>query len=221
MQKLSITIKNIFFDFDGVIAESVNIKTEAFYQIYFEHGEDIAKKVVEHHKANGGMSRYEKFKLYHKEFLGLDIDQAKVDELSQQFSDFVEKGVIESPEVSGSHDFILNHHNDYKMFVITGTPTEESKRICKARGLFDKFIEICGSPKKKGSWAKYLLDKYNLKKEETIFVGDALADYNAAKEHDLIFLLRNYEENEELFKNIQGIYRFTNFNEFKEILNTL
>ena len=214
-------IKNIFFDFDGVIAESVNVKTNAFYQIYLKYGKNVAQKAVEHHKANGGMSRYEKFKLYHKEFLGLDIDQNQVENLSQQFSDLVEKGVIESPEVSGAQNFIYNHHNNYKMFIITGTPTEEAKRICKARGLFNYFIEICGSPRKKGSWVQYLFDKYNLIKEETVFVGDAFADYNAAKEHGITFLLRNYEENKELFKNIQGIYRFTNFNEFKEILNTL
>ena len=38
-------IKNIFFDFDGVLAESVNIKTDAFYEMFLKYGKDIAEKV--------------------------------------------------------------------------------------------------------------------------------------------------------------------------------
>ena len=45
-------IINIFFDFDGVIAESVDIKTQAFHQMYKIYGEDIAQKVAHHHIQN-------------------------------------------------------------------------------------------------------------------------------------------------------------------------
>lgn len=38
-------IKAIFWDFDGVIAESVNVKTEAFYNLYLPYGIEIAEKV--------------------------------------------------------------------------------------------------------------------------------------------------------------------------------
>ena len=58
-------IKNIFFDFDGVIAESVNAKTEAFREMYIEHGTEIANKVVDYHINHGGVSRFEKFKYYY------------------------------------------------------------------------------------------------------------------------------------------------------------
>ena len=40
-------IKNIFFDFDGVIAESVSAKTEAFREMYLPYGIDIANQVVD------------------------------------------------------------------------------------------------------------------------------------------------------------------------------
>ena len=52
----------IIFDFDGVIADSVNIKTVAFAEIYEPFGNHISELVVSHHLINGGMSRYEKFK---------------------------------------------------------------------------------------------------------------------------------------------------------------
>ena len=38
--------KNIIFDFDGVLAESVHIKTHAFYLLYKQFGKEIAEKVV-------------------------------------------------------------------------------------------------------------------------------------------------------------------------------
>ncbi len=52
-------IKTIFFDFDGVIADSLDVKTNAFYRMYEPYGKDIAESVAKHHIANGGMSRFE------------------------------------------------------------------------------------------------------------------------------------------------------------------
>ena len=46
----------IFFDFDGVIVDSVNIKTQVFYLMYLPYGEDIALKAKQHHIENGGVS---------------------------------------------------------------------------------------------------------------------------------------------------------------------
>ena len=57
-------LKGIIFDFDGVIAESVQIKSDAFASLYEQYGDNIVKKVIEHHEANGGMSRFEKIRLY-------------------------------------------------------------------------------------------------------------------------------------------------------------
>ena len=82
-------IKNIFFDFDGVIAESVSAKTDAFEEMYLKYGKDIAVKVVEYHKRHGGVSRFEKFKYFHKELLNEEINQDKIDELAIQFSNFI------------------------------------------------------------------------------------------------------------------------------------
>ena len=73
IDKIEINLKSIIFDFDGVIVESNNIKTNAFEGLYKPFGNEIAKKVIEHHVTHGGISRFEKFKLYHKELLGIDL----------------------------------------------------------------------------------------------------------------------------------------------------
>lgn len=212
------TIKNIFFDFDGVLAESVHVKTQAYYELYLPYGKKIAEEVVNHHRANGGMSRFIKFRLYHKVYLGENIEKSKVDELSRKYSDLVVKKVIEADEIPGAKDFLIRHYKKCNYWIITGTPTEEIKEITRQRNIYKYFKEHCGSPTKKTEWTEYLIEKYNLKRNETLFLGDAMSDYQAAKESNLNFALRNYEETYELFKDYDVI-RFNDFNDLEKKIN--
>jgi HAD superfamily hydrolase (TIGR01549 family) len=197
-------IKNIFFDFDGVLAESVNVKTEAFRKLYLPHGKEVADKVVAHHLANGGVSRFEKVKHYHKEFLGEEIGQEKVQELAQGFANLALRGVIEADEVKGTTQFLEQFSPYYRCWIITGTPTIEIKEILSVKGWDKYFIGSYGSPEKKKHWTEYLLDNYELNRNETVFIGDALADYEAANHSGLHFILRINEDNAPLFDFYTG-----------------
>ena len=53
------------FDFDGVLVDSVELKTIAFVHLYEEYGSHIVDLVIAFHCKNGGMSRFEKFKYFH------------------------------------------------------------------------------------------------------------------------------------------------------------
>jgi phosphoglycolate phosphatase-like HAD superfamily hydrolase len=211
-------IKNIFFDFDGVIAESVSAKTDAFEEMYLPYGKDIATKVVEYHKLHGGVSRYEKFKYFHKEFLNELINQQKIDELAIQFSNIVLDKVINSDEVSGANYFIEKYHTKFQFWVITGTPTKEIELIAEKRKLTSFFIGLHGSPKNKRYWTENLIKKHNLKRDEIIFLGDATTDMDAAIFSKTHFALRENEENKEIFKEYKG-HRFNDFYQLEKILN--
>lgn len=210
-------IKNIFFDFDGVIADSVSAKTDAFKEMYLPYGAEIAEKVVEYHINNGGISRFEKFKYWEKEFFGKNISQSEVEDLAQQFSNLVLNKVINSPEVTGANAFLKKYHSTVNCWIITGTPTNEINIITVDRGIARYFKGIHGSPENKRYWTEYLLDKHNLKRNETLFLGDATTDYDAAKFSSLHFALRENEENNNLFKDYNGI-RFKDFNELEKIV---
>ena len=99
-------IKTIIFDFDGVILESLDVKTEAFKKLYQPYGLSISTKVVENHLVNGGISRYEKIKFYHKQFLGKDLDDEKVQKIAQKFSEIVLDKIIKVSFVDGAKYFI-------------------------------------------------------------------------------------------------------------------
>ena len=213
-------IKNIFFDFDGVIAESVSAKTDAFEEMYLQYGKDIAAKVVDYHKLHGGVSRYEKFKYFHKEFLNEVINQEKVNELAIQFSNIVLDKVINSDEVLGANYFIEKYHTKFQFWVITGTPTTEIELIAEKRKLTSFFIGLHGSPKNKSYWTEYLIEKHKLNRDEIIFLGDATTDMDAANFSKTHFALRENDENKEIFKNYKGL-RFKDFYQLEKILNII
>tara|TARA_X000000950_G_scaffold28172_1_gene30363 strand:+ start:5614 stop:6258 length:645 start_codon:yes stop_codon:yes gene_type:complete len=210
-------IKNIFFDFDGVIAESVTAKTDAFEEMYLPYGKDIAEKVVTYHKLHGGISRYEKFKYFHKEFLNEIINQEKVNELANQFSNIVLDKVINSEEILGANYFIEKYHTKFKFWIITGTPTEEIELIAEKRKISKFFIGIHGSPQNKRYWTENLIKKHKLNRKEIIFLGDATTDKDAADFSKIHFALRENDENKDYFLDYAG-HRFSNYYQLEEIL---
>lgn len=183
-------IEAIIFDYDGIIAESVNVKTKAFAEIFKPYGEEIVKKVIEHHEVNGGMSRFEKFKIYFKEYLGQEIDQRKVDILTAQFSRLVLQKVIDSPFVNGSYEFISSNYLNFAFYICTGTPTSEMEIILERKDLRKYFKGVYGSPEKKDNHVRNILNANNYKKNQVVFIGDALSDRDAAKSNGITFIAR-------------------------------
>jgi len=210
--------RNIFFDYDGVISDSFNIKTEAFYKIYLPFGEDVASKAKNHHIQHGGMSRFEKFKHYHKNFLNIDLTEKEIEKLAGQFSELVLQGVIDTPFVNGFTTFIEKHATDMDYWIISGTPDAEIKYIAEKKGVANWFKGIHGSPVNKDEWVKTILKKFNLEPAKIIFLGDATADHDASLNNGLGFALREHRDNLELFENYAGV-RFKDFIELEENIN--
>lgn len=172
----------LVFDFDGVLVDSTNIKTEAFSEIYKRYGEDIHTNVIKHHLENGGMSRFEKFSLYHKNFLNLELDESDLKLLTDLFSKLVKKKVINSPEIKGA-SFFLEHFciKNKLAFVNSATPQKEIEEIIKERKMDKFFASIYGSPNSKLENLERLFAKYKIAPEETVFFGDAMADFEASQ----------------------------------------
>lgn len=210
-------IKAIIFDYDGVIAESVNVKTEAFAEMYKSYGKNVVKKVIEHHEANGGISRFEKFKIYHKEFLGQEVDQIMVTELARQFSNLVLQKVIDSPYVTGVFEFISSNYKEIDFYISTGTPTEEIELILEKKNLKIYFKDVFGSPEKKDIHVQKILEKYNYSKEEVVFIGDAITDRDAARNNNIEFIGRYTTI--DVIKNERHL--ISDFINFKDLLDTI
>ena len=198
-------IKTILWDFDGVIAESVDVKGSAFREMYLQYGENIADKVLSHHMDHGGVSRYQKFKTWHKEFLNIVLTQEEIDALANDFSNLVVSKVVASPMIPGVLEFLKEHRNTIDSYIISATPESELREIVKQMNLSSFFKDVLGSPKSKVEHINDLVRESLIDKETSIFIGDSINDFNAAKATDLKFVLREVEYNQEVFKNYRGV----------------
>jgi HAD superfamily hydrolase (TIGR01549 family) len=202
-------VKTIFFDFDGVIKDSVEVKSEAFEQLFEPFGMEVAKKVRMHHEMNGGMSRYDKLPIY-LEWAEQIPTKSLIDEYSKRFSIDVKQNVIECNWVPGVRDYLQNKKNEYTFFLVTATPQGEIEEILTALGIYHFFREVIGAPTKKSDAIKMLLRKYSIVPNNSVMIGDSSSDYNAAKLNGVPFVLRRTNLNQILQKrlNCKMIYNF-------------
>ena len=204
--------KNIIFDFDGVLVDSVNIKADAFAYIYNSYGKKIINKVISHHLQNGGMSRFEKFKYYHKNFLDVIIDHEEIKLLSKKFSDHVIGKVVKAPEINGAVDFLNKFHNIKCFYINSATPTDEIIEIIRLKGWKKYFTKTFGSPSSKSeNISKILSCLKNDNLSSCIFFGDARSDFIASKRMGIDFILIDnpdvdFPEKKEIKYRIKNFY---------------
>ncbi len=170
----------IVFDFDGVLVESVDVKTKAFAALYAGYGDSIVEKVTEYHLQHGGVSRFEKFRYYHEVLLGKTLTKDEEIQLGNRFSQYVEDAVVESAYVAGVYKFLENYHQLIPLFVASGTPDAELKRIVSRRKMTDYFVSVHGSPAQKGDIIQNILKDHGFKPDRVLMIGDAIADYEGA-----------------------------------------
>lgn len=212
-------IKAIIFDFDGVIVESVEIKTTAFAKLFKSEDEDIVKKIIEYHLKNTGVSRFEKFRYIYKEILRKELKDRVFRKLCQRFSELVVDEVVNASYVKGAMEFLKLYSQQYKCFVISATPQDELERILKRRGINHYFIAIFGAPEKKDNTTKKIIDTYNLLPKEVIYIGDALSDYKAANLNSVNFIAR-INSNHNIFKEINCL-KTKDLTALKSLIETL
>lgn len=187
----------VFFDFDGVIKESVSVKTDAFVELFQPYGDEVCNKVRAHHISNGGMSRFDKIPLYLK-WSDIEPTNTKVDEMCTQFGKTVKERVINSAWVPGVREFLGKNKGRLTFILVSATPQEELEDICKSLKLDGFFSRIYGSPATKSSIIEKSIRDSGISPQACLMIGDAQADIDAAKDNDISFLFRRHQYNQDL-----------------------
>jgi len=183
--------ESIIFDFDGVLVESGDIKTQAFADLYQSYGNTIVSEVIHFHKLNGGLSRYKKFRYFQQNLLKKPpLTQSEEEELDKSFSKLVVEAVIDSDPVPGANEFVRIEASRIPLFIASGTPEEELNTIVTRRGLDPYFTEVRGSPKLKETLIAEILSTHELTPKHVLMIGDALIDYQSAQANNVAFLGR-------------------------------
>jgi len=171
----------IFFDFDGVIVESVDLKIAAFRNLYTDHGEDVIAKVLDHHAAHGGISRVVKIRECHRMFLNIELSEPALMALAGAYADFVEEAVVACDSVPGAMDLLKSNDGARHFYIVSGTPENELRRITEGRGISGYFDAVYGSPRHKEEIVEGVLERHGASAGDAMFIGDTMTDFSAAE----------------------------------------
>jgi len=211
-------VKVFILDFDGVILESANIKTDAFKELFKDYPEHV-DEIVEYHIKHGGVSRYIKFAHFYKNIIKKPIDEKKMEELSERFSDLVVERMLKCPIVKGAESFLRHNSDRFIFYIASGIPQEELELLVDGRGLTKYFRGIYGTPRNKPEIIKSILQSEGISKDELVYVGDALSDYEDAKKAGVLFVARIRDIDKPNHLLDLKIPTIRNFDELKTILD--
>jgi phosphoglycolate phosphatase-like HAD superfamily hydrolase len=194
----------LFWDFDGVIKDSVAVKADAFERLFAPFGADVAARVRVHHERNGGMSRSEKLPLYLR-WAGQESSPAEVWRYCDLFSAAVQQAVIDSPWVPGAREYLLANHARQAFVLVSATPHAEMEYILQALEIHGCFREVHGAPTSKMQAIQSVLARWSCPTADAILIGDADSDYAAARATGIHFLLRRTALNHDLQRQHGGL----------------
>lgn len=178
----------VFFDFDGVILDNVHVKTEAFAALFRPYGPDVEREVVRFHREHGGLSRFIKFQYAIEDILGETATEERLAELGRRFSDLVYDAILQASFMPGARETLDALRGKLPLYVVSGTPEEELKRIVQARTLDGYFAAVLGSPRRKPEIVADMLTREGYTAARCLFVGDSGTDYDAARAVAMPFL---------------------------------
>ncbi|MEK6927934.1 MAG: HAD family hydrolase [Nanoarchaeota archaeon] len=166
-------IKNIIFDFDGVIADSF----QGVYEVYSDVCRKLNKKFPKDIESFRKIYRYH-YKCMLKEDLKFNEDEIKIQE--KVFSEEMPKKEVPIyPKIS---EVISLLSKKYKLFLVSSNYLGGINKFLVKYKLNDYFEKViantnCKHLKLKNDMFNELIDEKNLDVDETLVIGDRAGDY--------------------------------------------
>ncbi len=188
-------IKQIIWDFDGVIVFSDEIRELGFREVLKEYPDDITEQVITYHRKNGGLSRYDKFRYMIRNLLHEEPDELKIAELAARFSDIMkmkmtDPGILNPDAI----DFLGRTQGEISHHIASGSDGRELGFLCDALQISHYFRTLSGSPLPKPKLVRAIIKEDLLMKDKTCLIGDSFNDLEAARSNDILFWGYNNEE---------------------------
>jgi HAD superfamily hydrolase (TIGR01549 family) len=181
-------IKNILFDFDGVILDSMPIRDYGFKKIFEDFDYDLVNKLLEYHNLNGGLSRYVKIKYFYNKLLKQEISEEKIINYADNFSKIMKIELVDKKYlIADTLEFIKKSYKKYNLHIVSGSDERELQYLCKELEIDSFFQSVNGSPTHKNILVENVLATNRYIESETILIGDSVNDYDAATENNLVF----------------------------------
>lgn len=181
-------VNTIIFDCDGVILNSNQLKTKAYYKAAFpSYGHELASSLTTYLAKNTGKPRGHFIDYFINNIVPPDISGPGFKELVDAVTIEIYQGLMEC-EVSPCLFKLREKTPDIKWLVVSGGVEKELRNVFNNRSLFDLFDGgIYGGPMTKDEILTSLFNKNHIK-FPVLFLGDSKYDYEVAKKAKLDFL---------------------------------
>lgn len=209
-------IKNYIFDLDGTLVDSSNEVLLCFKKAFKASGLKIDENRLNTDVIGPPLADIIKL-------IAPDIkDEVKINDVMQNFRKIYDNNTNDITNFyEGVYDFLQKLKvNNKKIFLATFKPMLPTMRIIKKLQLntiFDDIytIDKFGEKITKSEMIEDIIQKYNLEKEETVMIGDAITDMQAAQEAKVlgVAVLWGYESDKSKLKSIA----YTSINNIKEL----
>lgn len=188
---MSITHKNkkiIIFDFDGTIIESNFLKEKGFLELYKRNKYSTLRKIINFHRSNMGLNRFEKFRFINEEILNISYNKAVEQNLNNQYSNYIKNKIKECKLVKGSFKFLHDNYKNFLIYLCSVTIENDLIEIVTERNLKKYFIEVKGGPLKKLTIIENIIKRNKFSLQNITYVGDSESDMKLANKLKLNFI---------------------------------
>jgi beta-phosphoglucomutase-like phosphatase (HAD superfamily) len=183
-------IELLILDFDGVVIESNDIKTQAFEKVFSQFPQ-YKDAMMQFHYENISVSRIEKFD-YLAVLMGRRADSKLKADVASNFSRYVLEDILTVPLVKGAERLLKMFKGQIPLYLASVTPANELNHILEKRGLLHWFDDVYGCPPwTKANAIRDILSRKSVLPGNSLLIGDSAGDQRAAFETGIQFIARD------------------------------
>jgi phosphoglycolate phosphatase-like HAD superfamily hydrolase len=129
-----------------------------------------------------------KFRYFFEEIRNEQITEDQVNAFASKFSEIMLSLLLdEKLLIQDSLNFVKANHAQIPMHIVSGSDQTELRKICQHLEIDQYFRSIHGSPTPKKQLVKEVLENNNYPTSDTVLIGDAINDFDAAQVNEIAF----------------------------------
>jgi HAD superfamily hydrolase (TIGR01549 family) len=210
--------KVLIFDCDGVIFDTNKLKVLAFHKVLDNYDKSYIDQFLSYFSKNFGKSRYIHVRHFIENILKIPFDDRLYNQILQDYSNECQLLYKKAEICFGIIDLLTISENHIK-YVASGSDQTELREVFIRRDLDHYFESIFGSPISKNDLVKDICS--NHPNDKILMIGDAKADFIAAKLSEIDFLyVSRYSMDNKNMKKLRRTEEFTTVIDLSEIIES-
>jgi phosphoglycolate phosphatase-like HAD superfamily hydrolase len=188
---LSGRVSAFVFDCDGVLLDTVLAKVAAFRDWVPTKHAHLRDEFNRYNLSAFGVSRRSQLRYFYEQLAGMPVTESELDYEVDRFAVLNRQRIFSAPWLPDSREFILQEsRRGTSLFVLSGTPQDELRKLLEHHGVASLFRGIIGSPVLKTDALNQIVASLGVRSEKVWFVGDATHDYLSASRAGVSFIYK-------------------------------